>query len=644
MSRKDNIRNLITEHQRRLQKLKEQWARLGVNTPPEILIEIEDIEARIEQLQRELEEVSKKDNILRQRVQIYMQGDFPVFTSERRISTIVALAALMEISPEEIEVYNVSPGSIVFELGLPSDAVQRLRFLLQVNNAQLRLLKVEKVIIEKSGEIEVWVDKEGKFDLVISPHPTIYSDIYGKSKSAMGNILWVDDNFQTLKGLIRPLERAGYSFDIVNTIALALEKLRSDVDYDLAIIDILLPLDKTVEVLMPECIKTAGKNAGEGLIVFMREELGLKIPIIVMSVLGSDARLANRLEPYEISYILNKGELTPTRVKETVEQALDEYVPEREHILNLHSKSREERSLALYAISQMKQLTPKLHRALVWRASKEDDSELSEHIASILKNYPLSVAVDTAHSKIENLSLDEKIQSGEYDVFLSHNSVDKPVVEIIARQLVDAGIRPWLDKWNLIPGEPWQEGLEEALDACPIVAVFLGPKGISPWENEEMRSALEERVRDRSRRVIPVLLPGAPVPQDRSLPRFLRRLTWVDFRRGLADEEAFQRLVAGIRGVAPGGGKARTPPPIAPDVDREKTPSPETDASPIEEQASLKRQLAQHHSNLNKLREQATIYGAGETPLHLLNKIEAEETEIQRIEELLRESEGGKNN
>jgi hypothetical protein len=142
----------------------------------------------------------------------------------------------------------------------------------------------------------------------------------------------------------------------------------------------------------------------------------------------------------------------------------------------------------------------------------------------------------------------------QYDVFLSHNSADKPTVEALARRLTGAGIRPWLDKWNLIPGEPWQEAIEEALDACQTVAVFLGPNGIGPWENEEMRSAIDERVRDKSRRVIPVLLPGASVPQSQSLPRFLRRLTWVDFGRGVDDAETFQSLVAGIRGVAPGPG------------------------------------------------------------------------------------------
>ncbi len=216
----------------------------------------------------------------------------------------------------------------------------------------------------------------------------------------------------------------------------------------------------------------------------------------------------------------------------------------------------------------------------------------------------------------------------QYDVFLSHNSQDKPAVELLARRLTDeAGLQPFLDKWHLIPGKPWQEALEEALDQSRTCAVFIGPRGISPWEHEEMRSALEERVRDKSRRVIPVLLPGAPDPREKPLPRFLRRMTWVDFRGGLDDEDAFQRLVAGIRGVAPGAIGA----PPAPAAAR---PTPAFDHAA--ERAALERELAQRKGNLYKLREQAAIYAAGETPLHLLNQIEAEEMEIRRIEEQLR--------
>src|SRR6266540_5371769 len=139
-----------------------------------------------------------------------------------------------------------------------------------------------------------------------------------------------------------------------------------------------------------------------------------------------------------------------------------------------------------------------------------------------------------------------------YDVFLSHNSADKDAVEAIAKRLVAHGVRPFLDAWHLIPGQPWQEELETALDKSNACAVFLGPSGVSPWQNEEMRAALEERARDPlSPRVVPVLLPGA-VPDAATIPRFLRRLTWCDFRNGLDDSKSFRRLLAGVSGEAPG--------------------------------------------------------------------------------------------
>jgi hypothetical protein len=153
----------------------------------------------------------------------------------------------------------------------------------------------------------------------------------------------------------------------------------------------------------------------------------------------------------------------------------------------------------------------------------------------------------------------------DYDVFLSHNSADKPVVEALARRLRAAGFNVWLDAWRLVPGEPWQEALEEGLDRSRTVVIAIGPAGIGPWQNEEMRVALDTRVRNRAYRVIPLLLPGADLRRH-PLPRFLVRLTWVDFRAGLEDAGAFERLLAGIRGQPPGPGDVEgpTPPPIPP--------------------------------------------------------------------------------
>jgi hypothetical protein len=153
----------------------------------------------------------------------------------------------------------------------------------------------------------------------------------------------------------------------------------------------------------------------------------------------------------------------------------------------------------------------------------------------------------------------------QYDVFLSHSSADKESVEIIARRLRDeAGLQPWLDKWHLVPGTPWQEALEEALSQSQTCAVFIGPGGFGAWHQEEMRVALDARVRDPDFRVIPVLLPGADLPERGGLPPFLTRHTWVDFRPGLDDPHAFHNLTSGIKGIAPIEGEMPTEEAVCP--------------------------------------------------------------------------------
>lgn len=155
-------------------------------------------------------------------------------------------------------------------------------------------------------------------------------------------------------------------------------------------------------------------------------------------------------------------------------------------------------------------------------------------------------------SKNRQVNVDTvKIQ--RYDVFLSHNSDDKAAVKKLAESLIEKGIKPWLDIWNLVPGQEWQPALEDALDCCDSCAVLIGPSGISPWQNQEMRAAIDLRVKNSGYRVIPVLLPHAEHGQRSLLPKFLAAATWVDFP-GSDYEDALDRLIAGIRGIEPGPG------------------------------------------------------------------------------------------
>jgi hypothetical protein len=136
------------------------------------------------------------------------------------------------------------------------------------------------------------------------------------------------------------------------------------------------------------------------------------------------------------------------------------------------------------------------------------------------------------------------------DVFLSHNSREKPVVERLAQKLKRAGIEPWLDKWHLTPGGRWQEELAAGLRDSASCAVFIGAQDAGDWEREEIGLALDRAAKTRGFRVFLVLLPGVNEPFDpNSLSPFLSTRTWVDLRHGIETAASVQALVNAIKGV-----------------------------------------------------------------------------------------------
>ena len=134
-----------------------------------------------------------------------------------------------------------------------------------------------------------------------------------------------------------------------------------------------------------------------------------------------------------------------------------------------------------------------------------------------------------------------------YDVFFSYNSQDHTAVQAIARAMQERELTVYLDRWYLVPGRPWYEGLEQALGACRAVAVFLGPQGMGRWQQPEAYLSLDRQTRAADFAVVPVLLPGA----DPALG-FLSLNTWVDLRHGLDDPVSIGVLEAAVRGQPPG--------------------------------------------------------------------------------------------
>ncbi len=136
--------------------------------------------------------------------------------------------------------------------------------------------------------------------------------------------------------------------------------------------------------------------------------------------------------------------------------------------------------------------------------------------------------------------------TSQFDVFLCHNSRDKSIVKDIALQLKQRGLRPWLDEWQLRPGLPWQRALEQQIDSIGAAAVFVGPDGFGPWQQMEQEAFLREFV-NRGCPVIPVILPGVQTQPD--LPKFLKGMTWVDFRSSAPNP--LDSLIWGITGANP---------------------------------------------------------------------------------------------
>ncbi|MCI0534071.1 MAG: TIR domain-containing protein [Verrucomicrobiales bacterium] len=134
-----------------------------------------------------------------------------------------------------------------------------------------------------------------------------------------------------------------------------------------------------------------------------------------------------------------------------------------------------------------------------------------------------------------------------YDVFLSYSSLDRTTVEAIARRLHEAGVQPFLDRWFLVQGRRWRAALEETIQSCKAIAVFIGPNGLGRWQQREVDVALDRQAADAHYPVIPVLLPGCEPPLG-----FLRQLTWIDLRNARPLDEVILELRASIAGEAVG--------------------------------------------------------------------------------------------
>ena len=136
-------------------------------------------------------------------------------------------------------------------------------------------------------------------------------------------------------------------------------------------------------------------------------------------------------------------------------------------------------------------------------------------------------------------------------IFISYAHEDYEVARRLYDDLATAGLRPWLDKIDLLPGENWRHRIAEEIKTCKYFLALLSSRSLSKrgFVQQELRLALEilEEVAIDEQFLIPVRV-------DESHPKDARlaALQWVDlfpdYAAGLAKLLRSLRNSAGIPG------------------------------------------------------------------------------------------------
>jgi hypothetical protein len=111
--------------------------------------------------------------------------------------------------------------------------------------------------------------------------------------------------------------------------------------------------------------------------------------------------------------------------------------------------------------------------------------------------------------------------------FVSHASEDKSsLAEPLSRKLAELGVQPWLDKWEIQPGDSLVQRLfDEGLKNADAVILVTSAVSVSKrWVREELDSAAVGRI-ERGTRLIPIRLDGVEMPEP------LRHLRWLNAER-----------------------------------------------------------------------------------------------------------------
>lgn len=132
-------------------------------------------------------------------------------------------------------------------------------------------------------------------------------------------ILWIEDDYHAIKGLMRQIEKAKFVIDSATCALEGYEKAQHWQEYDLIVLDLILPLTNGYTGELSQVV-TAWKeepHVGIGILKWLRQVLKVTCPVVLLSVVQNPV-VVYHLEAIKPEIYLPKHGLLPADVKALV--------------------------------------------------------------------------------------------------------------------------------------------------------------------------------------------------------------------------------------------------------------------------------------------------------------------------------------
>jgi hypothetical protein len=164
----------------------------GVNKmPPDVLYKFCELHSLEDEQRDELYRLIGyvvAPSVAKQRAQLLIRGELSDFGEERKSAIVDALAGLIKVPRNAIEVVSVREASVIMDILIPARGCNELRRLLGYNSPRLAALGILRVRIEFQRDVvETWEFQDGVFQLVTHPESRGYLSRSGRGERNPGH-------------------------------------------------------------------------------------------------------------------------------------------------------------------------------------------------------------------------------------------------------------------------------------------------------------------------------------------------------------------------------------------------------------------------------------------------------------------------